>query len=320
MLRATQVEVFLSPADLQSALFDLAAGKAESVTVQCADGALLVVVDISLEAVRLTVPVHLKLRVRAIESAVVHFDVEWENMAAVPWALKNMALSRAFDQLPGRYDDGHYSLPVGELLEELPVQFRIEEVQIGGDGVRIRLGDVVAFPVVEGVVVEAEIVPVPSGDEHEVPEHQDFYRNLRQKVQSFADRKVPNWAKPFVPWVLAVPDFFVLMVRLARDPRVPGRAKLLAGATVLYFLSPVDLIPDLIPFMGQVDDVAVALFALETMVGSVPEQTLQGLWPGEGTVLALIQNGVSLFRNALPKRILLGIGRWLKRADKRPGR
>lgn len=49
-----------------------------------------------------------------------------------------------------------------------------------------------------------------------------------------------------------------------RDPETPPIAKLCAGITVAYALSPIDLIPDFIPLVGYLDDVILlpALIAL----------------------------------------------------------
>ena len=44
---------------------------------------------------------------------------------------------------------------------------------------------------------------------------------------------------------------------VAGDPRVPKRAKWLAGAAVAYALSPIDLIPDFIPVIGHLDDLVI---------------------------------------------------------------
>lgn len=43
----------------------------------------------------------------------------------------------------------------------------------------------------------------------------------------------------------------------ARDPRTPWYAKLLAVLVVAYALSPLDLIPDPIPVLGQLDDLVI---------------------------------------------------------------
>src|SRR5437870_10533880 len=54
------------------------------------------------------------------------------------------------------------------------------------------------------------------------------------------------------------------------DPRVPHRYKLLAVATLLYFISPFDAIPDWIPGAGYIDD-AGALAALVMSVRKIIE-------------------------------------------------
>ena len=42
-----------------------------------------------------------------------------------------------------------------------------------------------------------------------------------------------------------------------QDPRTPPRAKILGGAVLAYLLSPIDLIPDFIPVLGQLDDLLI---------------------------------------------------------------
>ncbi len=76
--------------------------------------------------------------------------------------------------------------------------------------------------------------------------------------------------------------------RLLRDPRVPAWPKLVAPAVMaIYVLSPVDVVPDFIPLLGQLDDVGVVTLAL-AVIGmlaqwSPPEIVRQhaaalGLW------------------------------------------
>ena len=45
--------------------------------------------------------------------------------------------------------------------------------------------------------------------------------------------------------------------RLLRDPRVPTLPKLLVPLAILYILSPIDVIPDFLLVIGQVDDISV---------------------------------------------------------------
>ena len=59
--------------------------------------------------------------------------------------------------------------------------------------------------------------------------------------------------------------------RLLNDGRVPGWIKLIPFAALIYFFSPIDLIPDLmLPGLGEVDDVVLLLLALKMFVDLAP--------------------------------------------------
>jgi uncharacterized membrane protein YkvA (DUF1232 family) len=61
-----------------------------------------------------------------------------------------------------------------------------------------------------------------------------------------------------------------LALRLLRDPRAPMAAKFLLGATVIYLLSPLDVVPDWIPVFGQADDIVVLLTGLNLFLKACP--------------------------------------------------
>ena len=85
-----------------------------------------------------------------------------------------------------------------------------------------------------------------------------------------------------------IPDCIVLVARLARDPRVPRRRKLLLLAVVAYLSLPFDLVPDFIPVAGQLDDALVVALALRHFVKAGGESLIRELWPGPERSLALI--------------------------------
>ena len=59
-----------------------------------------------------------------------------------------------------------------------------------------------------------------------------------------------------------------------RDPRVPWPARLVAGLTVAYALSPIDLIPDVIPVLGLLDDLILVPLGLWLALRLVPEAVM----------------------------------------------
>jgi uncharacterized membrane protein YkvA (DUF1232 family) len=68
-------------------------------------------------------------------------------------------------------------------------------------------------------------------------------------------------------------DSFALYL-VARHPRTPWYAKLLAGAVVAYALSPIDLIPDFIPVLGYLDDLIIVPAGIVLAVRLVPGDVL----------------------------------------------
>ena len=85
-----------------------------------------------------------------------------------------------------------------------------------------------------------------------------------------------------------IADCIVLVTRLAREPRVPRRRKLLLVALVGYLALPFDLVPDFIPVAGQLDDAIIVALVLRSFVRSGGEQLIRELWPGPEQSLALI--------------------------------
>jgi uncharacterized membrane protein YkvA (DUF1232 family) len=65
-----------------------------------------------------------------------------------------------------------------------------------------------------------------------------------------------------------------LMRRALVHPQVPWHAKLVAGCSLLYVFSPIQLIPNFIPIIGQMDDVLVIGLGLKYLRRHVPQSVL----------------------------------------------
>ena len=77
-----------------------------------------------------------------------------------------------------------------------------------------------------------------------------------------------------------------LVFALIRDRRVPLAAKLILPAAVVYVALPFDFVPDIIPALGQLDDLVLLLVAVGVFFASVPRRVLMehlGMRSGDGT-------------------------------------
>lgn len=67
---------------------------------------------------------------------------------------------------------------------------------------------------------------------------------------------------------------FRLTWRLIRDSRVPLWAKLIPFITVGYIISPIDIIPDVLPIIGQLDDLGILLAGMRLFEMLAPEEVV----------------------------------------------
>ncbi len=78
-----------------------------------------------------------------------------------------------------------------------------------------------------------------------------------------------------------------LVYRLMMDRRVPLRVKLILPAALAYLISPFDLIHDIVPILGRIDDVLVLILSLAFFLGTAPRDVvmehLRGRRSGDDT-------------------------------------
>ena len=79
---------------------------------------------------------------------------------------------------------------------------------------------------------------------------------------------------PFLPLAGRAPMYARLLWALASDPRVPKARKALLGLAGAYIVSPIDIIPERIPLVGAIDDVAVMVLAIDVFLEGLPETLL----------------------------------------------
>jgi len=135
--------------------------------------------------------------------------------------------------------------------------------------------------------------------------NQDFYQELRGKIRDWLQSKGKAYA--YADMLLVAPDLLHLLCKLSVDPRVPLLHKARLAATIAYFLSPFDLIPEgLLGPGGYLDDVALSAYVLHNVINAGTGEVAQEHWAGDGQLLQVLQSVLTLADRAL------GTGLWAR--------
>ena len=99
------------------------------------------------------------------------------------------------------------------------------------------------------------------------------------------------------------PNLVGLCARLLRDRRVPKAEKALLIGAIIYAVSPLDFLPDLIPFLGQVDDAFLVALTILRLIERTDESVVREHWRGSVDVVQLAEALSGLAPHVLPYRI-----------------
>src|SRR5919202_3736568 len=104
----------------------------------------------------------------------------------------------------------------------------------------------------------------------------------RREGESETQRAPRRSAKRTLLHVIAqIPSYLRLFAGLLTDPRVSRLDKLLVAGAIVYIVMPIDLIPDFIPFLGQVDDIYLLVLALQRLISNAGLVVVAEHWPGD---------------------------------------
>lgn len=99
------------------------------------------------------------------------------------------------------------------------------------------------------------------------------------------------------------PNMVKLCGRLLTDKRVSTADKALFAGAIVYAIMPFDLIPDMIPFVGQMDDTYLIALALLRLLNHTEEAVVREHWTGGGDIVSLAGSVARIAPMLLPKRI-----------------
>ena len=101
----------------------------------------------------------------------------------------------------------------------------------------------------------------------------------------------------------ALPSLVVMLARLVKDPALPRPVKIALAAAVVYLASPIDLIPDFIPFLGYLDDLLLAAIVLDGVLNFVDRDLLLRYWPGTERSLDALARTAKTLAAWVPRRV-----------------
>lgn len=87
--------------------------------------------------------------------------------------------------------------------------------------------------------------------------------------------RAPKDMAEVVDLIRRLPTYIRLVWALIRDGRVPAGQKLILAGIGAYLFFPIDLIPDFVPVLGQLDDLAVVLLGLDFFIRSAPADIVE---------------------------------------------
>jgi uncharacterized membrane protein YkvA (DUF1232 family) len=103
--------------------------------------------------------------------------------------------------------------------------------------------------------------------------------------------------------LLFIPNMLVLCARLMVDGRVPAKERLLVAGAIVYAVMPLDFIPDMLPFVGQVDDAYLISMSLLRLMTVTDARVVRQHWRGGGDVVELVGSVAMLASKLLPAKI-----------------
>lgn len=107
----------------------------------------------------------------------------------------------------------------------------------------------------------------------------------------------------YLPLATRAPTYGRLVLALVRDERIPWSTKAVLAVAAGYVVSPIDLIPEALPIVGALDDVAVIVLALDVFLERIPRSILDEKLRQLGIDPSELEGDLRQVRQYVPKPI-----------------
>ncbi|MBI9031159.1 DUF1232 domain-containing protein [bacterium] len=138
-----------------------------------------------------------------------------------------------------------------------------------------------------------------------------FYEKMRATIDKWTKKRTGKAGYEIAQYLMLLPDLFMLVSRLIADKRVPLGKKAFLAAVLAYIISPIDIIPDFIPFIGYTDDLFMVIFALDNLLNNVQDNVIIENWTGKENIIVLVRTLLEKSDQFIDKNVLKKIRKWI---------
>ena len=242
------------------------------------------------------------LRVKRVENGVIHGEVSSFKIAKIKVfsLFRKMALKYTLNSLEEKginYEDGKVVINLKSLLRDVPyVDLDIADIHIKQNILNVDVTNINIS--LEGAITKEEPEAIEAEEViEEINENIEKVKDCYSNGRGYLENKLPQKIKTYSDYLFIIPDMAVLLYRLLKDKRVPVRTKLIISGAIAYIAFPTDIIPDNIPFIGKVDEIAVAFFALDRIIADVSINVILENWEGKNDIVLVIKNIIEYVTN-----------------------
>lgn len=213
------------------------------------------------------------------------------NIGIMSW-MKNIAIKyllKSFKEKGITYNKGKVEIEYKYILKDFPyIDFDIESILYNLGTITVGVKNV---QVSTKGLIKKDVELVNRTQENTYTDDtpfnkvEDCYTVGRNKLEE----KMPEGVKKYSDYLFVLPDLVALIYRLLKDKRVSMKIKIVMSASVCYVALPTDIIPDKIPFIGKVDDLAVIFFALNKVIQEVPTKVILENWEGKNNIVTVLK-------------------------------
>lgn len=103
--------------------------------------------------------------------------------------------------------------------------------------------------------------------------------------------------------LLFIPNLLGLLLGLLKDARVSKSDKAILAGIIMYVIVPLDIIPDFVPFIGQVDDAYLLAISILRLLNRADRRVVMDHWRGGSDIKELVDSISKIAEFFLPPRV-----------------